>query len=89
MDWNTETILVWLNNEQSSYEYWNDSARDILADHEPPRAIYLLATELQDAYELQAEDAQLSGPLSDILGQALREVNWGHIARHIIENLDT
>lgn len=96
-NYETWAVMLWINNEQGTQEYWRDAARECLNDPEmgknqfvedqEQRARIYLANRLKDEHDEQAEqfmDDQ-SSVFADLMNGALGSVNWHEVAHHIIE----
>ena len=79
-NYETWVVCLWIDNEQSSYNYVNDVV-------ENAGSVYRAADILKDEYETAKDDilenARLEASVwSDILGHALARVNWEEVARN-------
>ena len=92
-NYETWNVNLWLTNDQSEYENWIEVAcshlyfSDGLEGDESTcaeRAENSLANELSNDFDERIPDG-LTGAYKDLLGAALSEVNWGEIAKHLIE----
>ncbi|MGZ6998273.1 MAG: DUF7249 family protein, partial [Acidimicrobiia bacterium] len=88
----TWLVALWLDNEQSSYEYVRELARDAYDNASETTyatrgqtAAWALAEELKDEHEdadpLAHEDAPAS-VFADLLSASLGRVDWHEIAHH-------
>lgn len=83
---------LWLSNEQSSYNYWTDRAKEIFetAKKVVPRedvhrrAVRILADELEGCHK--AGMPETSGVYCDLLTWALNQVDWFQVAENLIED---
>lgn len=90
--WNAK---LWMDNDQGSYEHWNERAQEAWdatdedddTETRTEEAVSTLREELKDSFEQDAPDLGASF-YSDILGAALSEVNWHEIAEALIGDLD-
>lgn len=87
-NYQTWNVHLWLTNEEGTYRYWTEAAKEYSkwATEEPEHRNEIL--ELADRLQTEHEDAMpqdLKGPFSDLLTQALEEVNWVEIAESLIE----
>lgn len=88
---NKETwqVSLWLSNEYHSYHYWVERAQDLYND------LLTLEDTLDDlAQELKNtikyENApELTGLYSDLLTDALNQVNWREVAESFSEDIET
>ena len=82
-NYETWNVKLWLDNDEDSYIYWNDTAHG-LKDASNGTA--------QLADQLEAEHAEtlpeLTGWHADFLRAAFSEVNWYEIAEHLIEGAE-
>ena len=92
---NYETWLVklWIDNEQESYTYWQEKAKELYEQAGPTEywtreesALYGLAEALQEAFDDMDE---MSGMATDLVHAALSEVNWREIAESLLEDNKT
>lgn len=98
-NYETWAIKLWMDNEQSSQEYWQEQARaawDVCGDKHPNQfmdrssnARSLLAERLKDEFDSQSEHpvfAAAEGTVyGDLLNAALSEVDWYEIAESLLE----
>lgn len=98
---NYETWLVglWLDNDQGSYSYWDERAREVYSMASATKyssrrdvASSNLAKEIQDNVE-ETNPLPSSGLYTDLLTGALSEVDWYEVAEHyldaVIEDVET
>lgn len=87
-NYQTWNAALWIDNEEGSYEYSRELARDAIEDapnlDRTPDG--LLALRLKDWIEEQAPDLPPS-MFSDILQHALGSVDWHEIAENYIEEV--
>ena len=78
---------LWIDNDQSWYESWQERATDILEHAASPR--YYLADLLKSESEDMAEQwmNDQSGPFADILNAGLSQINWYEIAESILDTV--
>ena len=91
--WNAK---LWMDNDESSYSYWNEIAQECYNDAEAGEsypsqtredaAAYTLSERLKDEHEEAAP--VVTGFYADILSAALSEVNWYEIAQSLLEDVD-
>lgn len=96
---NYETWLanLWITNEQSSSEFWEERARfayDVAEDcarfSREENAALTLADHLKEYYDDNMHEMgvpELKGLYADLLNAALSEINWHEIAVHFIEDV--
>lgn len=73
----TWTVNFWIHNTEDGYKYWMESAK--LAD-----SIETLAYNLRTLHESEST-AFGTSVYSDLLGHALKCVDWDEIARYLFE----
>jgi hypothetical protein len=81
----TWLVKLWIDNEEGSYIYWQNRAKEIVAEkgeHITPT----LAYELKVAHE-EAVPTEEAGVYTDLLNSALDEVDWYEIAESILEEV--
>lgn len=92
---NYETWLtnLWLSNDQGTYEYWRDKARDAWQEAETTgtgsraeEARCILAQWLKDETDDHNPCSQAS-LYTDLLNAALSEVNWYEVAEAFLEDI--
>ena len=92
---NYETWLVklWIDNEESSSRYWDETAQEVYDDAEASRsftkeeqATLTLSDRLKD--EFDENQPELEGFWADLLNASMSEVNWHEIAEHYIADVD-
>ena len=93
--YNYETWLckLWIDNEQGSCSYWDETAQEIYDDSEADntftrdeRAVLTLSDRLKDEFE--EATPEVTGFWADMINAALSEINWYEIAEHYIEDVD-
>ena len=90
-NYETWAVALWLDNEQSSQEYWNEVARECAneaatdGDKQTDASCYL-ADQLKEHHELACNELQgVDGTVfADLLNAAISEVNWYEIAKHYV-----
>jgi hypothetical protein len=92
-NYETWAVNLWLSNEQGSYEYWRDLAREAWQDAEATDILTReqvarsgLAARLKDEIEEHnpCPDACL---YADLLTAALSEVDWYEVAEAFLEGI--
>src|SRR5579885_1901814 len=92
---NYETWLanLWLTNDQGTYEYWRDKAREAWQeadatdiDGRAEQARCILAQSLKDATE-DNNPCSGAGLYTDLLNAALSEVIWYEVAEAFLEDI--
>lgn len=92
-NYQTWAYRLWMMNEQESYETALDMAREAIAN--PRKSDVWTAAEaaqytLEDALKSQCEEnmPELEACVwSDLLRSAVEDINWGEIARGLIEDV--
>jgi hypothetical protein len=92
-NYETWNVNLWIDNEQSSQEYWREQADEVYAETVDHPDHPLMEIDNQAAFELSQrikadyEDnaPTVSGAYADLLNGALSEVNWYEIAKHMID----
>ncbi len=97
-NYETWNVKLWLDNDQTSCEYWNKVAQEALSEAEPDKyftkeenAVNSLRERLKEEIENQAEDVLEHGNaqasfVADLLHSALSDVNWQEIAKSYVED---
>lgn len=90
-NYETWAVNLWLDNEEGTYNYWRERAREAYAAASADsiwtreqRARYTLADTLKAEIEESLPDLGAS-MAADLLGAALSEVHWDEIAEHMID----
>lgn len=99
-NYETWAVALWMDNEQYSYDYWRERARECLdldADNasvltKAEQAQFNLADEMKEAYEEETHALlEMAGSQctvwADLLSAALSEVRWHSIAENLIEEV--
>jgi hypothetical protein len=88
--WNnyeTWCVNLWIENEESEYNYWYDHAYNVKKEFEEDTQEYTLADMLKNNLEERAEEAMTEASVfSDLLRAAISEVDFGEIAKHMLDN---
>lgn len=92
-NYETWVTNLWLSNEQGTYEYWRDSAREAWR-HAEATDIFTreqvarndLARQLKDEIE-EHNPCPEAGLYSDLLNAALSEINWHEVAEAFLEDI--
>jgi hypothetical protein len=92
-NYETWAVKLWMDNEEGTYNYWQDVTRDIL--RRSVARTYLTereaaAIELADLLKAEHEEAapEVSGVFADLLSAALSEVDWHEIASSLIGDIE-
>ena len=99
-NYETWNVKLWIDNDQSSYNYWQDRAKEALKEAKPSQyftkeqeAVNMLREALKEAIEAQAEDMlensnNQASCMADLLHSAVSEVNFQEIAKSLIEDME-
>ena len=99
-NYETWNVKLWMDNEEGSYNYWQEAAQDcydsaeagnvLTRDEEAARSLAdRLKDEHEEAMHNMLEAAKQGASMwQDLLGAALSEVNWDEIATSMIEDVD-
>jgi len=89
-NYETWCVTLWMDNEQGSQEFFLETAQEHYDASAATKystreqvARYRLANWLKEHHE--ENRPELPGVYGDLLGGALSEVNWDHIAAHYID----
>jgi hypothetical protein len=88
-NYETWAVKLWLDNDEGTYNYWSDRAKEIIRDPRLSEYLTIEQTARQDlADELKREHEEnapeVSGVFSDLLNAALSEVEWSEIAESML-----
>ena len=102
-NYETWAVKLWMDNEQSSYHYWQEATQEawneaknkhpnqFMNRHDNARLI--LSERLKDEHDNQSGHpvfAAADGSVyADLLNAALSEVDWHEIADSLLEDADT
>jgi hypothetical protein len=75
-NYETWVVALWLDNEEGSYNYWNEVAEGL--------DVYDLSKRLEEEFE-EFNPVEATGVYSDLLTHALGRVDWYEIAEHLKE----
>jgi len=81
-NYETWAVASWIDNEESSQEYWNERAIEIKEEGSEHLSSDL-ADELKNAFDYGNPLGE-AGVYSDLLNSALGEVDWYEIAKVIL-----
>ncbi len=91
-NYETWNVALWMDNEQGSYNWGREMARDAWRAASASRtftrqeqAQYNLGKALEEHFEENNPLNETASCYADLLGAALSEVNWHEIACHYIE----
>ena len=73
-NYETWCVALWLDNEQGSYDYCVELAKDLDGD------TYALSERLKEMHEEAAPE--VTGVFADLQNAALAAVNWRELAEH-------
>lgn len=93
-NYETWNVKLWIDNEQSSHEYWREQTQSIWMHPRAGRAytsqtrLEAATTDLADALKAEHEEntPTVTGVYADLLNAALGEVDWYEIASNMIED---
>lgn len=85
-NYQTWVVNLWLTNDSGSDELLREWAREELdsADGDKDEACYVLAKRIEDQHDEFMPET--TGVYADLLGHALRMVDWREIAQHVIDD---
>lgn len=88
-NYETWCVNLWMSNDEGTYEFWHDTAREIVEEHtDKAEAARVLADRLENDHEEHAHEAITAATVfADLLTAALDEVNWHEIATSLIEEV--
>jgi hypothetical protein len=86
----TWVVNLWLEDEESSYNYWSEQAATVKKEYKEDVQEYTLADMLKDDFELEAEHVLNEASVySDILRGAISEVDFREIAKGLLDEVET
>ncbi len=92
-NYETWAVKLWIDNEESSYNYWRERTREINEGAEPTDysnklevATQTLADALKDEHE--ENTPTVTGIYADLLNSALSDVGWLEIAGSMLGDLE-
>lgn len=98
-NYETWVVNLWLTNEQYTYEYWMDRAREVYKHKaratpsfsKKEEAVYMIAEDLKDGHEQamdnMMQDSGMTASLwTDLLTNSLADVDWRAIAQHVVDD---
>lgn len=85
-NYETWVVNLWLTNDSGSVDYLNERARECLDkfDGDTDDAAYELASIIEEMHDESMPET--TGVYADLLGHALRMVDWREIAQHVIDD---
>jgi hypothetical protein len=87
-NYETWCVDLWIGNDEGEYNYWCDQAYNVKKEFDEDTQEYTLADMLKDNLEERAEEAITDASVfSDLLRAAISEVNFGEIARHLLDTV--
>lgn len=94
-NYETWNVALWLDNDQGSSEYWNETAQEYYDNAEAERSFTRkerAALDLADRLKSEIEEANPLGSeasmFSDLMSAALGEVDWYEIAGHYLDEVE-
>ena len=93
-NYETWVVKLWMDNEQSSQEYWAEEAATYAGRTDPSddletrkdEVVYELAKILQSTHE--ESKPETTGVFADLLSSAIDSVNWREIAHSMVDELE-
>jgi len=92
-NYETWAVALWIDNEQSSQEYWQEIAEECYEDARESRGFTKkeaaagdLSQRLKDEFEEGVPELE-NGVYSDLLNAALSEVYWYEIAMSLLDDV--
>jgi hypothetical protein len=90
-NYETWVVNLWIDNDEGSYNYWCERARECFIDaasdgEGKEQAATVLAQALENEHDENAP--KLTGAFADLFSHALGMVNWYEIAASQIDALD-
>lgn len=83
-NYETWAVSLWLSNDQGDYDFWLESANDIIERDGMKDSAYTLSQYMSEHF--QDEHFPLDeGLYSDMLSAALQEVDWLTVAEEFID----
>jgi hypothetical protein len=93
-NYETWNVKLWIDNEEGSYNYWREVAREELGQasadaimSKEERAAWELSKRLEDEFSEGKPDLGASC-WADLLNAALSEVDWSEIATAMIGDIE-
>lgn len=85
-NWETWNANLWIDNDWRMSESFALQAGDLLSSYEPDEAIERLSGRIEEYFRQQMPET--NGFFDDVIGMAMREVNWREIAKHYIQEFE-
>lgn len=96
-NYETWAVKLWMDNDESSYHYWTEAARDLVRHPESlhyqnqfmaedQRRVHQLSEDLKAWHEEQLPELQ--GFAADLMQSAFGAVEWLEIAEHLLADND-
>lgn len=95
-NYETWLVAIWMDNDQGSYEFFREMARDVREDkdHTPSKHLskreveaYALAEALKNQFEEDSPVADHASVYADLMNAAFSEVNWHELARGLLDEI--
>lgn len=93
-NYETWAVNLWIGNEQSSQEFWNERAQECANDAQPTEVLtreesarYTLSDALKEHFDDENPLADQASVWADLMNAALSEVNWSEIAAGLLESV--
>lgn len=86
----TWLVKLWMDNEEGTYQFFQDQARYWLRKHDPTDVFDPTVRRFAESIKSYHEDAldliHLKGFAADLMTSAMSEVNWEEIANALLED---
>lgn len=93
-NYETWAVKLWIDNEQSSHEYWREMARESRKvepqwdfETKEQAQVRVLSDWLKGELDTNAEGLPQASMYADLLNAALSSVNWREIAESMLGDL--
>lgn len=86
-NYETRNVKMWIDNEEGSYQFWQETAKECLnCNEDKDAAVYDLTERLKG--EIEDNQPSLNGTYGDLLSAAISEVDFWEIAKAMIDDLE-
>lgn len=95
-NYETWLVAIWIYNDQGSYEFFRDLAREVQSEIDRKPNEYLskqesdanaLAAALREQFEEESPVADQASVYADLMNAAFSEVDWHEIATGLLDEL--